>query len=58
MAKGDDIKELNESQVWLKIIIRSGVLKEKRIQDLKKECLELSRIINASIKTVTSRNNR
>ena len=44
-------KELNESRVWLKIIIKSKMIKQAQISNLYQECDELCRIINASIKT-------
>jgi len=49
------VKELNESQVWLKIIIRSGMLTETEVKAELAECGELSRIISASIRTARSR---
>lgn len=44
-------KELNESRVWLKIVIKSKMVKQEKLSSLYKECDELCRIINASIKT-------
>ena len=44
-------KELNESRVWLKIVIRSKMVSEEKLSSLYQECDELCRIINASIKT-------
>jgi four helix bundle protein len=44
-------KELNESRVWLQIMSKSHIIKPEKIHDLYKECDELCRIINASIKT-------
>lgn len=44
-------KELNESRVWLQIIIKSQLVKAERISHLYQECDELCRIINTSIKT-------
>lgn len=43
------LRELNESRVWLKIIVGSELLPEKRMADLIAENDELCRIINASI---------
>jgi len=45
------LKELNESNVWLKIITRSEVFSAYKLQAINQECTELSRIINASIHT-------
>lgn len=49
------LKELNEAVVWLKIIGRSGLLSSHHVDPVKKEFVELSRIINASIKTSQSK---
>ena len=49
------LKELNESRVWLKIIIRNEMQPEARMSDLLRENDELCRIINASIKTTRAR---
>ncbi|MCP4356620.1 MAG: four helix bundle protein [Chloroflexi bacterium] len=51
-------KELNESRVWLKIIIKSQMVKTKKMTNLYKECDELCRIINASIKTSRKNQNK
>ncbi len=45
------LKELNESRIWLKIIIRTEMLPEKRLDNLLDECDQLCRIISASIHT-------
>lgn len=50
------LKELNESRVWLKIIVRSKLLPEARVQNVLIECDELGRIINASIQTARKNN--
>ena len=49
------LKELNESSVWLKIIVRSGILSVTQCSLLKDECDELCRIISASIGTSIKR---
>jgi len=49
------LKELNESRVWLRIIARSEMLPESKLQGIANECDELCRIINASIKTTLAR---
>ena len=48
-------KELNESQIWLKILIGAQLLPQTDVSDLLAECIELSKIINASITTVKRR---
>ena len=50
------LKELNETRVWLKIIVRSELIQETRLQNVIAESDELCRIINASIKTTRARN--
>ena len=45
------LKELNESRIWLTIIVCSHLLAEDRMQGILAECDELCRIISASIKT-------
>ena len=49
-------KELNESRVWLQIIIQSQLISPEKMTVLYQECDELCRIINTSVKT--SRNNQ
>ncbi len=44
-------KELNESGIWLEILLRSKIIESNIIAPVANECLELSRIINASIHT-------
>jgi four helix bundle protein len=52
------LKELNESAVWLHIIIKSELLPESRLTEIQQECTELCRIINASIKTTQHKSSR
>lgn len=49
------LKELNETAVWLKIIVRSNIFANGKLGNISKECIELSRIINASIRTVKNK---
>ncbi len=49
------LKELNETGIWLKIIRRSEMLPVARVSLLEKECNELGKIINTSIKTTLSK---
>lgn len=49
------IKELNESQVWLKIILGAKLLPKTAIPSVLAECVELSKIINATITSVKRR---
>ena len=45
------LKELNESRIWLKIIIRANLLPENRLNTLLDECEQLCRILSTSIHT-------
>ena len=45
------LKELNETNVWLIVLIRSKMMAKSRIEPILNECRELSKIINQSIKT-------
>ncbi len=45
------LKELNESRVWLKMIVRSSLLDVVRLEPLQVECEELCKIVGASIRT-------
>ena len=45
------LKELNESRVWLKIVIKSKLSPKMDPKPVHQECDELCRIINASVKT-------
>ena len=49
------LKELNESKIWLEIIKRSKLLPLDQVQLVLNECIELSKIIAASIRTVGKR---
>ncbi len=49
------LKELNETGIWLKIIRRSEMLPVARVSLLEKECNELGKIINTSIRTTLSK---
>jgi four helix bundle protein len=42
------LKELNESRVWLKIVIRAEILPEKLLHELLDECDQLCRIIHTA----------
>jgi len=44
-------KELNETNVWLRIILRSSLLPPELVVDIIAENKELARIASASIKT-------
>jgi four helix bundle protein len=44
-------KEINESNIWLEMIKRSGMLNSKKLVDVYKEGNELAKIVAASIRT-------
>lgn len=48
-------KEAKETLYWLKLIAKSGLLKETATQLLAKECDEIIRILSQSIKTSETR---
>lgn len=48
---GIALKELNETQIWLKIIQRSALASVDAVMPIADECAQLSRMINASIQT-------
>ncbi len=45
------LKELNETKVWLQIIVRSQMILADELFSHQNECDELCRILNASVKT-------
>jgi four helix bundle protein len=49
------LKELNETGVWMDIMIESKMTSVAQSADLQNECDELCRIISSSIKTATNR---
>jgi len=48
------VKELNETAVWLKIIEKAEFVAASQLGELNSECVELKRIIGASLRTVKS----
>ncbi|MFZ0543976.1 MAG: four helix bundle protein [Candidatus Promineifilaceae bacterium] len=47
------LKELNETRIWLKIVIRAELMPEQRLEALLDECNQLCRIVSASIQTAS-----
>lgn len=45
------LKELNETNIWLIVLIKSKMLAKSKIEPIYVECKELSKIINKSIQT-------
>ncbi len=52
------VKELNESEVWMRIVVASNMHSRNMLADIIDECQQLQRILNASIKTVRDSTNR
>ena len=44
-------KEINETEIWLQIIIEADMHSSKKLAPLLDECSQLARILSASIKT-------
>jgi four helix bundle protein len=55
---GIALKELNECLVWLQLLKRLGFVEEKSIDSILTECTELCRILSASIKTASGKQNK
>ena len=51
------LKELNETKVWLQILVRSHIIEANEISNIQIECDELCRILSASVKTAIKRRN-
>ncbi len=49
------LKELNETQIWLHVIERSGMIKPSLLNDMMKESQEVCRIFTSSLKTARTR---
>ena len=49
------LKELNETRVWLKMMIQAEFVKEKQMNALLDECDQLCRILSTSIHTARTR---
>lgn len=45
------VKELIESEVWMRIIVASGIQDAFMLESLLDECVQLQRILSTSIKT-------
>ena len=46
------IKELNETKIWLTVLGKAELLPDKKLEPLTEECRELSRIIQATLKSL------
>lgn len=52
------LKELNETSIWLKVILRSEMIRSECVQEALDECTQLSRIMVTSIRTARTKNAR
>jgi four helix bundle protein len=52
---GDCLKELEETAYWLELLVDGGIVDEKRLVDLLKECDELTAIFVTIVKTSKGR---
>ena len=48
-------QELDESLLWMELIVESNIMSEPRVVELKSECEELLRMTVAAIRTLKSR---
>ena len=49
------LKELNETEVWMRIIIASSMMPQQKLDPLLDECTQLQRILATSIKTARAK---
>ncbi len=45
------LKEMNETKIWLKMIIRAHLLAEALVEDVLGECQQLAKMLNSSVQT-------
>ena len=50
------LKETAETEYWLRLLLLSGYIDDKQAQSLIDDCLEIKRILIASLKTAKNRN--
>ncbi len=46
------LKEANETQYWLELLFKGGILSQKEFDSVYPECTEIAKILSASVKTV------
>ena len=49
------LKEMNESRIWLRILMEANIMPAARLQELHHECEQLCRIFGASITTAKAK---
>jgi len=52
------LKELRESSVWIRLIVKSELIPEQRLEPLRDECDQLCKIIAKSLVTAKSNQSR
>ncbi len=52
---GIALKEMNESEVWLDMIVRRRLIQSEKTEAVRQECKELCRILSASVRTLSNR---
>ncbi|MEI6862384.1 MAG: four helix bundle protein [Verrucomicrobiota bacterium] len=52
------VKELNETSIWLRVLGRSGLMKQALLEGLLAECDALRRILGASLRTARARSTK
>jgi four helix bundle protein len=48
-------QELDESQLWMELLVEAGIIRTEKLANLQSECDELLRMTVAAIKTLKSR---
>ena len=51
------LKEMNETRIWIKILIRAKLMPSAQLAPVLDECEQLCRILSASVNTVKARIN-
>ena len=46
------LKEANETQYWLELLFKGGILSQKEFDSVYPECTEIAKILSVSVKTV------
>lgn len=49
------LKEMNESRIWLRILMEANIMPAARLHELHQECHQLCRIFGASITTAKAK---
>ena len=49
------LKKINETEYWLDLLFHTEFINEKMYNSLKKDCIELLKLLTASVKTIKQR---